>query len=85
MSSICKVFTFLTALALCMLIVFYPRAIAADMSTVPHGWMAFMLLGMSSAWVYGLGFIPKNRFLQYFFHPISAWALMLIGAYNVFL
>lgn len=85
MSSFCKTITFLTALSLCLLVVFYPRAIATDMTSVPHGWMALMLLGMSAAWVYGLGFTPQNFALRLFFHPITAWTLMIFGAYNVFL
>lgn len=80
-----RALTFATALLFAALIVLYPRAIATDMSTVPHGWLVVLLLGMSSGWVYGLGFVPERRVLRCLFHPAAAWLLMLVGAWRVFL
>ena len=80
-----RALTFTTALLFAALIVLYPRAIATDMTTVPHGWLVLLLLGMSAAWVYGLGFEPEHRLLRPFFHPATAWLLMLVGAWQVFL
>lgn len=69
--------TFAAAIAFAALIVIYPRAIADDMTSVPHGALVGLLIGMSCAWVWGLGFVPQNRLLRLFFSPIVAWALML--------
>lgn len=80
-----RALTFLVAILFAALIVLYPRAIATDMTTVPHGWLVLLLFGMSAAWVYGLGFTPENRWLRCFFHPVTAWLLMLVGAWRVFL
>lgn len=80
-----RALTFATALSFVALIVIYPRAIASDMSSVPHGWLVLLLLGMSSAWVYGLGFQPEHRLLRGCFHPVTAWLLMTLGAWHVFL
>lgn len=71
--------------ALSFAVALYPRAIATDMTTVPHGWLVLLLLGMSSAWVYGLGFEPEHRLLRPLFHPATAWLLMLVGVWQVFL
>ena len=78
-----RALTFTTALLFAALIVLYPRAIATDMTTVPHGWLVLLLLGMSAAWVYGLGFEPEHRLLRPFFHPATAWLLKLVGACQV--
>ena len=50
------------------------------MNTVPHGWLVCLLLGMSAAYVHGFGFVPENRYLKFFFSPVAAWPLMLLGA-----
>ena len=49
--TLCRVFTFTAALGFMALIVIYPRAIADDMSSVPHGALVGLLFGMSIAWV----------------------------------
>lgn len=79
-----RTLSFIVALLLATLIVLYPRAIAEDSTSVSHGALVLMLLGMSSAWVYGLGFTPRNRWLRGVFSPWVAWALMAAGAWFVF-
>ena len=56
--TLCRVFTSRPHLFMA-LIVIYPRAIADDMSSVPHGALVGLLFGMSIAGV-GLGFVPKR-------------------------
>lgn len=79
-----RVLSFLTAIILLGVIVIYPRAIATDMKTVPHGPLELMIMGMCICWIYGLGFIPQNRYLRICFHPIVGWILMLISGFFVF-
>lgn len=80
-----RIITFLTALALMALIVLYPRAIADDMTSVPHGALVGLLFGMSIAWVWGLGFVPQRPLLRWIFSPWLAWALMLVFSGVIFL
>ena len=75
----------LAAAAIVAVLVLYPRLVAADSASVPHGFLAVMLMGMSAAWVHGFGFVPENRILSVLFSPIVAWPVMLIGAWGVFL
>lgn len=85
MRSLVRLITFLAALAFASLIVLYPRAIADDMHEVNHGSLVILLIGMSFAWVCGLGFQPTHRWLRLFFHPFTAWGLMLLGAWLTFM
>lgn len=66
------------------LVVIYPRAIATDGVSVPHGWFVLMMIGMSICWISGFGFIPQNRWLKYAFSLPVGWILLLIGAWKVF-
>ena len=61
-------------------VVLYPRAIATDMHSVPHGWLVCLMIGMSAAYVHGFGFIPKHPILKRFFSPWIAWPMIVIGA-----
>ena len=79
-----RLITFLAAIGFAGLIVLYPRAIAEDMHSVDHGSLVLLLLGMSSAWVCGLGFETRRPILRVFFNPVSAWVLMILGAWLTF-
>lgn len=72
------------AAAVVAVTVFYPRAIAADGAHVPYPGFVLMMLGMSAAWVYGLGFVPKHPALRLLFSPWTAWPLLAAGAFIVF-
>ena len=62
----------------------YPRAIASDMSSVPHGWLVLLLLGMSFCFVYGVGFKARNRFLAFLFSPLVAWTCVGVASFMIF-
>ena len=74
----------LAAAAIVAVLVLYPRLVAADSASVPHGFLAVMLMGISAAWVHGFGFIPEHRLLRIVFSPIIAWPLIALGAWGVF-
>ncbi|MBQ8829378.1 MAG: cyd operon YbgE family protein [Burkholderiaceae bacterium] len=76
-----RVLSFFLGLVIMCSVVAYPRFIAEDMQSVPHGWLVVLLLGMSSCFVYGVGFRPNNSILQLFFSPICGWSLVLIGGF----
>ena len=52
-----RILSFLIALSVAAFVIIYPRAIASDMTSVPHGWLVLLLLGMSFCFVYGLSLI----------------------------
>ena len=72
------------ALAITVTVLVFPRLIALDMHTVPHGWLVLLLLGMSFGYVHGIGFVPQNKYLKTLFSPIIAWPVMALGAWMVF-
>lgn len=83
-SGFLRTLTLLASLAVLVLVVLYPRAIATDASSVPHGALVILLFGMSAGWVYGFGFIPQNKFFRILFSPFTAWGLMGLGVYFIF-
>ena len=72
------------AAAVVAVTVFYPRAIAVDGAHVPFGGFVLLMIGMSLAWVHGIGFVPENPRLRRLFSPLAAWPLLVIGAALVF-
>ncbi len=80
-----RVASLAAACAIVAVIVLYPRLIAADAASVPHGFLALLLMGMSAAWVHGFGFVPERRVLRVVFSPLVAWPLIALGLWGVFL
>ena len=72
------------ALAITVTVLVFPRLIALDMHTVPHGWLILLMFGMSFGYVHGIGFVPQNKYLKTLFSPIIAWPVMALGAWMVF-
>lgn len=72
------------ALAITVTVLVFPRLIALDIHTVPHGWLVLLMFGMSFGYVHGIGFVPQNKYLKTLFSPIIAWPVMALGAWMVF-
>ena len=51
-----RTLSILAAAAVVALVVIYPRAVATDGASVPHGWFVLMMMGMSICWICGFGF-----------------------------
>ncbi len=77
--------SFAAAAALMLVIVVYPRAIAADGASVPHGALVGLLCGMSVLWIYGLGFVPRSSILRKLFSPIVGWLFAVVFSSWIFL
>lgn len=75
----------LAAVSVAAVIILYPRLVAEDTVSVPHGFLAVLLMGMSAAWVHGFGFVPENRILRVLFSPVVAWPVITLGTWGVFL
>lgn len=79
-----RMISIVAAAAVTVGVVLYPRAIALDMHSVPHGWLVCLMLGMSAAYVHGFGFIPNHPALKIAFSPFVAWPLIALGTYMIF-
>lgn len=84
-SALLRVLSLLAALGCAALVVLYPRAIAHDAASVPHGPLVGMLAGMSILWVYGFGFTPSHRILRWILSPLVGWMFLLGFGAVVFL
>jgi predicted membrane protein len=67
------------ALAVTLLVIAYPRLLAQSMNDVPHGVLALLMLGMSAAYVHGVGYVPETGWLRPLFGPLAAWSLIGIS------
>lgn len=84
LKTLSRLISLTAAAAVVAVTVFYPRAIAVDGAHVPFGGFVLLMIGMSLAWVHGIGFVPKNPWLRRLFSPLAAWPLLVIGAALVF-
>lgn len=64
------------ALAVTLFVTAYPRFFADTLQQVPHGALVLLMLGVSAAYVHGVGFVPDNRWLKALFGPAAAWAMI---------
>lgn len=84
LKTLSRLISLTAATAVVAVTVFYPRAIAVDGAHVPFGGFVLLMIGMSLAWVHGIGFVPENLWLRRLFSPLAAWPLLVIGAALVF-
>jgi len=54
-----------------------PFLVAPHMSGAAHGWASLMMLGITGAFVHGVGFVPRTKLLRWLFSPAVAWTLIL--------
>lgn len=72
--------TLTAAIALMLLITLMPRGLAtADGSAISHGLLSLVMWGLSAGFVYGIGFVPRNRLLRIVFNPLVAWLGMSVA------
>ncbi|MFY9289851.1 MAG: cyd operon YbgE family protein [Methylorubrum rhodinum] len=68
-----------TALVLSAALLLYPRILGARLGPVEHAVLPLLLLGVSGAFVSGLGYRPDNRVARAVLSPAAAWSLMTVG------
>ena len=78
-----RILSFLITLAVAASVILYPRAIASDMTDVPHGWLVLLLIGMSLCFVHGVGFKTNSRILNIIFSPLVAWPCVAAAGYII--
>lgn len=60
----------LAAVAVAAVIILYPRLVAEDSASVPHGFLVVLLMGMSAAWGCTVSVsCLKTAFCAFFFLP----------------
>lgn len=64
------------ALAVTAFVTAYPHFFAQSTQEAPHGLLAVLMLGMSAAYVHGVGYVPQRRWLQPLVGPLTAWLLL---------
>lgn len=81
---VARTLSLIAATAVVAVVVFFPRAIAPDSASVPHGWFVLMMMGMSICWICGFGFTPENRWLRKVFSLPVGWIMLLTGVWQIF-
>jgi cyd operon protein YbgE len=74
-----RIFSFILASVLAMLVTFYPPAVSA----MQHGVITLVIWGVCAGFVHGLCFDPENRYWRAIFSPIVAWCLMGFGLFRI--
>lgn len=69
------------AVALSLLILLYPSAVATSVSEVKHGLFTLLMWGISTGFIHGVGFVPRQALWRLLFNPMAGWFLMLFGIY----
>ncbi len=64
------------ALILTAGLLLYPRILGAQLSPMAHAVLPMLLLGISGAFVSGLGYRPDMRLARVMLSPAASWVLM---------
>lgn len=67
------------ALSLSAVLLLYPRLLGSRLGPVEHALLPVLLLGVSGAFVVGLGYRPDNRLARAVLSPAVSWSLMSLG------
>ena len=57
-----------------------PYLLSGISSARLHDALPLTMFGTTGLFVYGFGFEPKTKLLRIVFHPVTAWALFIVGA-----
>ena len=74
-----KVLVFCVALAVMTIITAWPHTFGSTTATMNHNAAMITMLGMCIGFVYGIGFVPKQRWLKRVYSAPAALGLMLLG------
>lgn len=70
---------FCASLAVMMIIIAWPHVFGSTTTTMSHGAATISMCGMSCGFVYGIGFVPRARFLRIIFSAPTSLGLMVLG------
>ncbi len=60
-------------------VLLFPNALAAGDEGLSHGVLSLCMLGISAGFVFGVGFLPRNKILSWLLGPCLAWPLMVFS------
>ncbi len=75
-----RVVSLIAASAVSAVLMLYPYALGTAMTPMLHTALPLLLIGVSGAFVHGMGFRPEAKALRVLFSPVAAWPLMAAGA-----
>jgi predicted membrane protein len=62
-----------------------PFIAARSLTGMLHGVLVILMLGISAAFVHGVGFVPRSRIFGIIVSPIVCWPLILLAAAGLLL
>jgi predicted membrane protein len=65
------------ALAASGVLLVAPFLLAHHLNGAVHGWATLMMVGITGAFVHGVGFVPRLVLLRCLFSPAVAWTLTI--------
>ena len=65
------------ALAISGVLMIAPFLVTRHMSDADHGWASLMMIGITGAFVHGVGFVPRATIWRWLFSPAIAWPLIV--------
>lgn len=65
------------ALLLSALVLLFPQLLTGGRGGPHHVFLALMMFGISTGFVFGVGFVPHNRVLAVLLGPCVGWPLMI--------
>jgi cyd operon protein YbgE len=74
-----RVISFCLAVFLSTEILLFPQLFTDETGQPNHGILSLLLIGISAAFVHGIGFRPKPIALALLFSPLFCWPVMLFG------
>jgi len=57
-----------------------PRLLGSQLGPVQHSALPLILLGVSAAFIHGVGFRPETKLARLFLGPAAAWLFIASGA-----
>jgi cyd operon protein YbgE len=73
----------LLASVLSVMVLAYPRAVAASLSEVNHALLSLVMWGIATGFIHGVGFVPRMIIWRIIFNPFIGWPLMLTGVLSM--
>jgi len=58
----------------------FPFLLAPRATGLNQTILLFMMAGISGAFIYGVGFRMRNKWLEYLIHPAVTWPLLAVSA-----
>jgi cyd operon protein YbgE len=72
-----RTLSFLLAAGVSVLILVYPRFIAAAPGEIRHGLLTLMMWGVAAGFVHGVGYVPRLKLWRYLLGPLVGIPVML--------